>query len=232
MRRGSPRSTPFSINTRRRALFLASCPSIISSILLSGSPLIDSPCLEVLHQLLRLNVARYAKSIIRILKFRRDARPRSTARHLCLMPPRTAARGSPRSFLRALRIALRRNAIVIGVEPVGAPFMDICADVEEAVGVFFCLADALRRGLPARRVIFEGFERGVAPGVEFLLGAATRCAFPFGFGWQTVALMRERAQPFAVRHRVEPGRGDDRLLWVREIRIVPVQRLAMALAMA
>src|SRR5579862_2383690 len=90
------------------------------------------------------------------------------------------------------------------------------------------MAYALRGGLPPRRVIRKRFERLVAPGVEFRLGAAARGAFPFGFGWQTVAFERERAQPFAVCNRVEPRWGDNRLLRMGEIWIVPVERLAMA----
>src|SRR5579862_7940159 len=94
------------------------------------------------------------------------------------------------------------------------------------------MAYALRGGLPPRGVIRERFERLIAPGVEFLLGAAARRAFPLRFGRQAVASMRERAQPFAVCHRVEPRRRNHRLLRMREIRIVPVQRLAMALILS
>ena len=128
-----------------------------------------------------MNIARDTEAVIRVLKFWGDAGARGAARHFFLMAPRPAARCSPRSFRRPLRIALRRNAIIIGVKPIRTPFVDIRTDVEEAVGVFLGLAYALGGRLPARGVIFERFEWGIAPGVEFLFGSAARGAFPFGF---------------------------------------------------
>src|SRR5882762_584312 len=96
---------------------------------------------------------RDAKSIVRILEFRRNAGPRRRARHLNMMAPRAAPRSLARAALWALGISLRRIAVVAVVIPVGAPFMDVVAHVVEPVCVRLVKPHRLRSQLPSFVVI-------------------------------------------------------------------------------
>ena len=78
------------------------------------------------------------------------------------MSPGAAAGGFARTFGWALWVAIGGDAVVIGVEPVGAPFVDVCADVEEAVGVFLAWPTRSGRSSSARRN-FRGFRVGRRP---------------------------------------------------------------------
>src|ERR1700722_3801684 len=97
-----------------------------------------------------------AEAVVGVLKFGRDAGAGGTARHFCVMAPGTAARRAARSGRRTLRIAVARGGVIVRVEPVGAPFVDVCGDVTQAEGIAFSAADGFRAGFPARRVIREG----------------------------------------------------------------------------
>src|SRR5580700_10844759 len=143
------------------------------------------PCPDA--SLLLRDSTRDSKTIIRVLKFWRYARARGAARDFCVMAPRAAAGASARSFRRALRVAIRGNAIVVGAEPVRAPFVHVCADVAETVGVAFRLTDPFGPSLPPVGVIAKCLRRLVTPRKLLLFGSAARGALPFGFSRETIA---------------------------------------------
>jgi len=174
-----------------------------------------------------LSVAGEAETVIGVLKIGRDAGAGGAARDFRCVAPGTSARGAPGTFRRPLRIAVGGGGVVAGVEPVGAPFVDVCADVEEAESVLLCVSHGFGSLLPSRGIVCERLERGIAPGIEFLVKTSARGAFPFGFGGQAVAASRFFAQPLAIRQCVNPRRRDDGLLGMRENGIVPVKRFAV-----
>jgi hypothetical protein len=90
-----------------------------------------------------------AKSVIRILKFWRYARPRRASRHLNLMPPRSPARTFPCSLRSSLRIPLRRRAVIFRRKPVRAPLVHVRPYVAKPVCVSFRASHWLRSVLPA-----------------------------------------------------------------------------------
>src|SRR4029077_5562533 len=174
-----------------------------------------------------LHGAGETEAVIGVLKIGRDAGAGGAARHLCRMAPGTSARGAPCPFRRTLRIAIGGDGVVAGIEPVGAPFVDIRADVEKAESVLLCAAHGFGSLLPSRGIICQRFERGVAPGIDLLLEPPARGAFPFGFGGQAVVVSSALAEPFAIGCGIEPRRRDDGLLGMGENGIVPVERYAM-----
>src|SRR5690349_12074471 len=99
------------------------------------------------------STTREAEAVIRVFEFWRDAGAGRGARHLNMVAPRPAARSLAAAALRALRIAVRRNGIVSGVIPVGTPFVDVVAQVVEAISVRRVKSNLLGAILPARSVI-------------------------------------------------------------------------------
>src|SRR5271168_358550 len=172
-------------------------------------------------------IPRHAKSIIRILKFRRDARPRRAARNLNLMPPRSPARTAPRPLRGSLRIPLRRRAVILCRKPIRAPLVHVRSNIAKPVRVSFRLPHRLRPALPARGIIRQMLRRLIAPRKLFLLHAAARRAFPFCFRRQTISSPASSAQPLAISHGIKPRRRHHRLLGLRKVRIAPVQRRAV-----
>ena len=118
-------------------------------------------------------------------------------------PPREDLRGGfVGTLLRALRIAVGRDGVVVRVVPVAAPFVDVVADVVKAERVGCVACDGLGTGLPARRVVGKRLRRVVSPGELLLFEASAGGAFPFGFGGQAEGRAGLRAQPFAVARRL------------------------------
>ena len=118
-----------------------------------------------------------AKSVIRILKFRRYAGPRRASRHLNLVPPRSSARTFPRALCRPLWIALRRRAVIFRRKPIRAPLVHVRPNIAKPVRVSFRSSHRLRPALPAHGIICQMLRRLVAPWELFLLHAAARRAF-------------------------------------------------------
>src|SRR5580704_9194569 len=168
-----------------------------------------------------------AKSIIRILKFRRYARTRRATRHLNLVPPRSSARTFPRPPRRPLRVALQRRAIIFRRKPIRAPLVHVCPNVAKPVRASFRSPHRLRPAPPARGIIRQMLRRLVAPRKLFLLHSTARRTFPLRFRRQTISPPATRAQPLAVSHRIKPRRRHQRLLRIRKARISPIQRCAV-----
>src|SRR5712675_1908245 len=87
------------------------------------------------------------------------------------------------------------------------------------------LADDLR---PRRPRLVAGHVRVIAPRVADAVLATERGLLPFGLGRQPARPAGDRAQPGAVRNRVEPADGDDRLQRQREPRITGHARQPVA----
>src|SRR5690349_1472743 len=85
-----------------------------------------------------------SKSIITVFEFRRYAASRSNPRDLDLMPPRAAPRSAARSGRGTLRIASGRVVIVILIEPIRTPFVDVLRDVLKPKFVWRPLPNLLR----------------------------------------------------------------------------------------
>src|SRR5215469_15664413 len=96
-----------------------------------------------------------AKAVIGVFELGRDAGARRRTRHLDVVAPGTSAGGAALAARRPLRVALGRNGVVAGVVPIGAPFVDIVAEIVEAVRIRGVDADRLRPVLPARRIVRE-----------------------------------------------------------------------------
>src|SRR5579862_5272839 len=77
--------------------------------------------------------AGHAKAIIRVLEFGRNARARRAARNFNHVPPGTSARGAAHAVLRPARIALWSLGVILRVIPIGAPFVNVVAHVEQAI---------------------------------------------------------------------------------------------------
>src|SRR5580658_1253501 len=151
-----------------------------------------------------LQIPRNAKSVVCILKLRRNARTRRATRNLNLVPPRSSARTAPLPLRRSLRVALRRTAIIYRREPVRAPLVHVRPNVAKPVRVSFRTSHRLGPVLPAHRIVSQMLRRLVAPRKLFLLHAAARRAFPFRFRRQTISPPASRAQPLTVSHRIKP----------------------------
>jgi hypothetical protein len=175
-----------------------------------------------------LEAACPAKTVIGIFEFRGNAGAGRSPRHFDVVTPRASARRAPCACGGSLRIPLWRNRVIPRVIPIRAPFMDIVAQIKEAVRIGRIQSNGLRTRFPSVRVIRNLFGRAVAPGIQFAFYASACSAFPFGFGREPVALPEFAAQPIAVCDGVKPRHSDDRLFGMREIRIVPKQRRRMA----
>src|SRR5579864_1621604 len=73
--------------------------------------------------------SRHTETVIRVLEFRRNARPRRASGYLDVVTPGAASRSAPTAALRPLRISLKTALIVIGVVPIGAPFVHVITHV-------------------------------------------------------------------------------------------------------
>src|SRR5215472_4663265 len=166
--------------------------------------------------------AGHAEAVVRVLKFRWDARAGGAARDFCVVPPGSASRGPARAGDRTLRVALRRDGVVAGIEPVGAPFMHVCANIEKAVGVELPGPHGLGAGFPACGVVRKRFRRFVTPGELLLIETAAGGALPLSFGGQTKIATDERAQPLAISSRIKPGNRNDGLARIGKARILPM----------
>src|SRR5258708_34611732 len=136
---------------------------------------------------------RDSETIVRVLKLRRDARTRRRARHLNMMPPGSAPRGPAAAALRPERISFRRASVVTVVVPVGAPFMDVFAEIVKPVSIRRIQTHRLWPQLPPLRIIGNHLRRRIAPRVKQTFRAAASRTFPFGFARQTIAFASHAA---------------------------------------
>src|SRR5258708_7623765 len=136
---------------------------------------------------------RDSETIVRVLKLRWDARTRRRARHLNMMPPRAAPRSPAAAALRPERILLRRAPVVAVVVPVGAPFMDVVAEIVKPVSIRRIQPHRLWSQLPPLRIIGNHLRRRIAPRVKQPLRASASRTFPFGFARQTIAFASHAA---------------------------------------
>src|SRR5437879_13599043 len=126
----------------------------------------------------------------------------------------------------ALRIALRRDRVIIRVVPVAAPCVNVVTNVVETECVGGVASDWFRAGLPADCVVGERLRWIVSPGETLLLEPAAGGALPFGFGGKAVPVAGLGAQPIAVASGFEPGDTGDGLLGMVEVGIFPERRQA------
>ena len=117
----------------------------------------------------------------------------------------------------AVRIAVWRHGVVVRIVPIGAPFVDIVADVVEAECVGGVAGYGLGAGLPARGVIGQKLWWIVAPGELFLFEAAAGGAFPFGFGGKAIGASSLRREPLAILNGLKPVDRNDRMLRLVEV---------------
>src|SRR5580692_11236436 len=80
-------------------------------------------------------IAGDAETVIGVLELGGNARSRGASRDFRVVPPRAATRSAAGSRGGTSRIAVGRHAVVVGVEPIRAPFMHIRADAEQAICV-------------------------------------------------------------------------------------------------
>src|SRR5262249_43732222 len=129
-------------------------------------------------------IGREAESIIRVTEVWRDAAPSRAAGDLDVVAPGAAARCLALARGRAGRVVRGRVLVVALVVPVGAPLVNVLADVVKAVTVGRGCCDRLGTFAPPLGI---GWARGggiIAPGEELLVQAAASREFPFGFSRQ------------------------------------------------
>src|SRR5207253_5473511 len=90
--------------------------------------------------------------------------------------------GPATAVSRALGIALRRASIIARVVPIGAPLVDVVANVIEPASVGSITPNRLRTGFPARGVVRQRFGWCITPGVEFAFLSPARGSLPFRLG--------------------------------------------------
>src|SRR5437867_2456832 len=143
------------------------------------------------------------------------------------MPPGTAARGAPAAARRPWRIPFGRARVVALVVPVGAPFMNVVAQIVEPIGVRRIQAHRFRPVLPPLVVIGKCPRRRISPWIRQTLRAAARRAFPFCFNGQAIKFARRVAQPIAIRHCLMPRHRHHRHPRMIEVCVRPARRLWM-----
>src|SRR5581483_1521796 len=150
-----------------------------------------------------LTVARHAKSVVRILKYRVQRAARRAAAEFYVVAPRAAARGFARAGRRTYRITVRRDSVIIRGVKITAPLVHACADVIESKGVGFSDADPRRPALQrvnARAII----GKLIAPGIFSSFEAAAGSALPLGLGRQTKREAALGGEPRAIHRRFVP----------------------------
>lgn len=85
------------------------------------------------------------------------------------------------------------NAVIAGIVPIGAPFMDVVAEIEKPIGSGRIQTDRFRAMFPAIRVVGNLFGLAISPGVQRVFDAAARGAFPLGLGGQAIVLSGDNA---------------------------------------
>jgi len=137
------------------------------------------------------------------------------------MTPRSAARHSPRSRLRASRIFFWADCVIVWLKPIAAPFVHVLAHLKKPVSVCRGFANLFRTGFPAKMVIRTRLWTFFTPWKRCAILSAARRALPFRLCRQTITLTGRFTQPFAVSYGIKPGNRCDRLLRMIEVRIRP-----------
>src|SRR4051794_8444530 len=128
------------------------------------------------------------------------------------MAPRASARYAAKAVVGTAWILLRRNSVVIGRIPIGAPLVNIRADVVQTVRVRCAAADRMRTG----GIVLQ--RQLVAPRVVQPFRTAARRTLPLRFGREANAPTRDAAQPIAIGDGFEPRDAHDWLLRIAERR--------------
>src|ERR1017187_935013 len=142
------------------------------------------------------------EAVVGVAKIGGNAAARGATRVLDVVPPSTASRCAADTVRGALRVHGRRRRVPGRIVPIGAPFVNVLAHVEEAVPVGRALAHGFGTVPPTAGVHGGQF---VAPGVEAFGKAAARGEFPLGFGGQAHRPIPVASEPLAVRRGVEPA---------------------------
>src|SRR5271170_7895704 len=100
--------------------------------------------------------------------------------------------------------------------------MDVRANIEKAIAVQLRLPYSFWTCFPPLRIIHKGLRRVVTPRELLLFKTAAGGIFPLRFCRQTETATRQRAEPFAIRNGVEPGRSHHWLQGIGEVRIGPI----------
>src|SRR5688572_21430183 len=143
------------------------------------------------------------------------------------MTPRATARNAASAGLRARGIHLRRSTIVFRIEPIAAPFVDVVANMEQAVRVRCPVADRARTG-PRTLKVRQRRRRLISPGILRVVSSTPTRLLPLRFGGQPEGLSKFFGSPFAVGDGVEPAHAHRRLIRLRKFRAGPSFRLRMA----
>src|SRR5262249_27401947 len=115
----------------------------------------------------------------------RQAAPMRGAGGFNLMAPGSAAGDSTGSIFGTSRISVWTLAVVVLRIPVRTPFVNVIADVEQAITIGRPFGDRPWRR-PGRAEVFNRLRRLVSPGVVTVFDASAAGFFPLGFGWQAV----------------------------------------------
>src|SRR5262245_34004954 len=110
------------------------------------------------------------------------------ARAFYAMPPRAASRDASDSRLWSLWIHRRRRGVIGRIEPVAAPFVDVFAEIVNAVSVRLPLSNA-SRSCPLTLKTLDQLGRLVAPRIFPSVLSATTGLLPFCLGRQPVKLV-------------------------------------------
>src|ERR1039457_4351512 len=142
------------------------------------------------------------EAIVGVAEIGGNAAAGGTTRVLDVVPPCSASRRAAGSALAALRVYRGRPAVIRRVVPIGAPFVNVLAHLEEAVPVGLAMAGGFGAVPPTAGIDGGQF---VAPGVEALLEAAAGGEFPLGLGGQEHPPIPLAGEPLAVRRGIEPS---------------------------
>jgi len=130
--------------------------------------------------------SRDPETVVSVFELRWNARSRRCSGNFNLVAPGATSRRSASGVGRPLRISFRRIPVVVGVVPVGTPFMNVFTQIVESVSIWCIPAYYLRPVLPALSVIGKQFGSGVTPRIKRVFAASERCALPLGFGRQAI----------------------------------------------
>src|SRR5262249_31386970 len=119
------------------------------------------------YSITQLQITCDSESVVGVLELRWDTRSGAAAGYFDVVTPRASARRFAsrlnRRLIRAWRISLGRDRIVVWVVPVAAPFVDVIADLIQTECIGGILCDRFGPGPPAGSVVWERLRRLVSP---------------------------------------------------------------------
>src|ERR1017187_7551817 len=141
------------------------------------------------------------EAIVGLAEIGGNAAAGGTTRVLDVVPPCSASRRAAGSALAPLRVYRGRPAVIRRVVPIGAPFVNVLAHVEEAVPVGLAMADGFGAVPPTAGIDGGQF---AAPGLEPRLEPSAGGEFPLALGGQAPRPIPLAGEPLAVRRGIEP----------------------------